>query len=76
MTTAVSESVREKAHRLLTSGCVTVIARAGQDTTATVLGDHGRYEIRRRRGGWHCTCANFGRCSHLEAVLLICGGER
>lgn len=76
MSTIVSENVTAKAHRLLTAGCVTVVGRVGQQITVTVLGDHGRYEVRRRRGGWSCGCACYGRCSHLEAALLICGGER
>lgn len=76
MTGVVSETVTTKVHRLLTSGSVTVVGRVGQEITATVLGDHGRYEVRRRRGGWSCTCANYMRCSHMTAVMTVCGGER
>lgn len=76
MTATVSETVAVKAARLLTSGSVSIVHRVDRDVIATVLGDTGRYEVVRRRGGWHCDCASYGRCSHLVAVLLVVGGER
>lgn len=76
MNATASEAVIAKAKRLLASGSVTVVGRVGDEIVATVLGDAGRYEVTRRRGGWSCTCPNRGRCSHMTAVLLVCGGER
>lgn len=76
MTAVVTENVAVKAARLLTSGSVTVVHRVDRNVIAIVFGDTGTYEVRRRRGGWSCTCPNHGRCSHLTATLLVCGGER
>lgn len=76
MSVRTTETVTAKARRLVASGAVTVTHRVGQEITASVLGDSGRYEVTRRRGGWSCSCPNYIRCSHLAAVLLVCGGEQ
>jgi hypothetical protein len=66
----VSEFVREKADRLLTSGAVEVSC-AENGLTATVIGDHGRYLLIREPDRWRCTCPARVRCSHLEAVERV-----
>lgn len=68
-----SGKVTAKADRLLTSGAVTVIAADAWRMSVAVVGDHGRYEVLRRRGGWSCSCPCWGRCAHLTAALLIAG---
>jgi hypothetical protein len=67
----VSEFVRDKAERLLTSGCVEV-ACGENGLTATVTGDHGRYLLVREPDRWRCTCpARTERCSHVIALERV-----
>lgn len=75
ITPYASEKVQEKAARLLASGSVTVVEATACEFTATVVGDTGRYEVVRRRGGWSCDCQCYRRCSHLTAVLRIAGAR-
>jgi hypothetical protein len=66
----VSERVREKAERLLTTGRVTVSC-GEYSITATVIGDHGRYVLVRDPDRWRCTCPARVRCAHVEAVERV-----
>lgn len=63
-----------KAHRLLTSGAVTVTVADGQHVTAMVRGDHGEYFVSWSDGDlrWMCSCPSMrARCSHVIAVELV-----
>lgn len=68
------ESITEKAVRLLAAGKVTITRVQGNTIDATVTGDNDTYTVRRRRGGWTCTCpaaTHNRRCAHLHAAQLI-----
>lgn len=72
------ETITEKAVRLLAAGKVTVVRVQGATIDATVDGDHDQYDVRRRRGGWDCSCPaaiHRRRCAHLEAIQLITKGD-
>jgi uncharacterized Zn finger protein len=71
MTTVATESVDQKAGRLLASGAVTVLVCDDSFTIAHVCGDHGVHEVNWRYGAWSCTCPAFGDCSHRRAVRLV-----
>jgi hypothetical protein len=73
----MTESLQEKAHRILLSGRLTVVSVVGQTIEARAEGDHGVYRLGYQApGGWWCECARRqlggrGRaCSHLAALAL------
>jgi hypothetical protein len=67
-----------KAHRLLSTGRLTVTLVSPERVEATCRGDTGAYEVGYEPGrGWFCTCAYHGReCSHLIACCLVVVPER
>ena len=66
-----TENAVRKAARLLADGSVYVIVTDAAHTAARVRGDHGIYDVNWIHGGWACTCAAFGECSHIAAVRLV-----
>jgi hypothetical protein len=66
------EDFRTKAQRLLGEGRLTVQAVTGKEIRVTCRGDSGEvYRVGYSRGGWSCDCAALGRCSHLQALMLV-----
>ena len=68
--------VRAKAERLLAEGRVRVDLASGSTAHVSVRGDSATYVVVRGRGGWRCTCPAWGRCSHLEAAMLVVEPKR
>jgi hypothetical protein len=66
----VSDAIRAKSDRLLTSGRV-VVTCSEDGVTATVEGDHGRYTLIRAGGSWLCPCPARRKCSHAFAVERV-----
>jgi uncharacterized Zn finger protein len=67
-------SVSEKAIRLLVAGRVRVLTADAHSLTATVVGDHGEYEVEVRGRETTCSCpARRPLCSHATAVGLVAG---
>ena len=65
-------TISEKATALLAGHRVQVIGAGERAIWARVRGDHGVYDVRWSRvEGWHCSCPNLRRCSHIEAVTLV-----
>ena len=66
------ENVAAKARRLLTEGRVMVTFAVGNLIEADVRGDSGHvYHVIHSPGKWSCPCEARGRCSHVQAVMLI-----
>ncbi len=65
------ENTDTKAARLLTQGCVQVLACMPEHVTARVRGDHGIHDVNLSGGVWSCSCPALGWCSHLAAVYLV-----
>jgi uncharacterized Zn finger protein len=66
------ENAAVKARRLLGEGRVDVRHRQGPELRAFVRGDSGEvHEAGHVRGSWYCSCAAYGRCSHMAALMLI-----
>jgi uncharacterized Zn finger protein len=61
-----------KARRLLAEGRVIVTRVDGRDVSAIVRGDSAEfYSVSHRSGSWACDCAALGRCSHVQALMLV-----
>lgn len=66
------ENYLDKARRLLGEGRLTVHAVDGRQIRARCRGDSGEdYTVNYSRGGWSCDCEALGRCSHLQALMLV-----
>jgi len=74
----VTEAMFQKAKRLLSSGCVTVLEVTPERVVARVAGDNGEYEVTKTRGDrFRCSCPSLRwRCSHVVAVELVVGVAR
>jgi hypothetical protein len=70
-----SETVEDKAGRLLLAGRVRVLEVIPGRALVQVEGDTGRWTVAYRRGRWGCPCPAPGwrRCSHLAAAELVVG---
>jgi uncharacterized Zn finger protein len=68
----VRENAMTKARRLLGEGRVIVTAINGRNVDAVVRGDSAElYSVTHRSGSWACDCAALGRCSHVQALILV-----
>ena len=68
----MTESVREKSDRLLTTGSVRITWTSPGLVMAIVNGDTDNYVVELHSGRWTCTCpARTDHCSHLRAVWLV-----
>jgi hypothetical protein len=69
----VSVATEAKATRLLAERRVQVKFCTDGIVAASVLGDHGIYDIRwNRLTGWSCSCPSWHRrCTHVEAVAGV-----
>jgi hypothetical protein len=68
----VRENYLAKARRLLGEGRLTVEAVGVREVRASCRGDSGEvYSVRYAPGGWSCDCEALGRCSHLQALMLV-----
>ncbi len=67
----MTETVADKADRLLTTRCVQVKACGPETVVAVVRGDTSVHDVDLHRGRWSCSCAARRNCSHLEAVWLV-----
>ena len=66
------EGVPVKARRLLCEDRVIVRLAVGTMIEAQVRGDSGHtYEVVHGQGRWRCDCEARGRCSHIQALMLI-----
>ena len=66
------ENAAEKARRLLTEGRVRVLHATRHRIDAVVVGDSAEaYQVRADASGYTCTCPAIGRCSHLQALMLV-----
>lgn len=66
------EDAATKARRLLAEGRVIVTHVDGRDVSAIVRGDSAElYSVTHRSGSWACDCAALGRCSHVQALMLV-----
>ena len=66
------ESAITKARRLLGEGRVIVTRLDGRSVDAVVRGDSAElYSVTHRSGSWACDCAALGRCSHVQALMLV-----
>ena len=70
------ETAEGKARRLLAEGAVHVHTADENRVTARVRGASGVYDVTWLGGRWSCTCAAYGRCSHVKAVRLCTMGQR
>lgn len=68
-----TETLTNKATRLLTKGRVQVIWATDQAISARARGDSGGiWDIHwSRLLGWSCTCPAYGECSHVRAVANV-----
>jgi len=64
----ITETVREKAWRLIHQGRVTILYQSEDVLAGIVQGDHGLYAVQIDPDGWHCDCPAHVRCSHVEAL--------
>ena len=77
--TAPSDAVKEKAHRLASTGAVTNVTVTPSQTTALVKGDHNDYTVTLSpAGAAACSCPwgcyhSPGRayCSHVYALQIV-----
>ena len=63
-----------KAKRLLGEGRLTVRRVEGSTVSASCRGDSGEvYDVGHdpSQGTWYCTCEAKGRCSHMQATMLV-----
>ena len=61
-----------KARRLLGEGRLTVRSAGPEGVRASCRGDSGQlYRVGYQPGAWHCDCPALGRCSHLQALMLV-----
>jgi uncharacterized Zn finger protein len=66
------ENFSAKARRLLGEGRVIITHVDGRDVRAVVRGDSAEfYSVTHRSGSWACTCPALGRCSHVQALMLV-----
>jgi uncharacterized Zn finger protein len=66
------ENAMAKARRLLAEGRLIVTAVDGRNIDAVVRGDSAElYSVTHRSGSWACDCAALGRCSHVQALMLV-----
>jgi hypothetical protein len=66
------ENAATKARRLLAEGRLIVTRVDGRDVSAIVRGDSaGIYSVTHRSGSWACDCPTLGRCSHVQALMLV-----
>jgi uncharacterized Zn finger protein len=66
------EDAATKARRYFGEGRVDVRHRIGAELRAYIRGDSGEvYQAGHVRGSWFCDCPAYGRCSHLQALMLI-----
>jgi len=66
------ENFTAKARRLLAEGRVIVTHVDGRDVRAVVRGDSAEiYSVTHHAGTWACDCAALGRCSHVQALMLV-----
>jgi hypothetical protein len=66
-----SETIEDKAGRMLTDHCVFVRIAMPNHVVATIRGDHGIHSVDLTHGRWTCSCAATGGCSHLAAVMAV-----
>ena len=61
-----------KARRLLGEGRVVITRVDGRHVDAVVRGDSAElYSVSHHSGSWACDCAALGRCSHVQALMLV-----
>jgi uncharacterized Zn finger protein len=66
------ENAMAKARRLLGEGRVIVTAVDGRNIDAVIRGDSAElYRVSHRSGSWACDCPALGRCSHVQALMLV-----
>ena len=66
------EDAMTKARRLLGEGRVVITRVDGRDVAALVRGDSAEiYSVTHHAGIWACDCAALGRCSHVQALMLV-----
>ena len=65
------ENYYVKAQRLLGEGRLTVRRVDGQTISASCRGDSGELYNVGHDGSWYCTCEAKGRCSHMQAAMLV-----
>jgi uncharacterized Zn finger protein len=66
------EDYASKARRYLTEGRLTVRRADPHAITATCRGDSAEvYRVGCAHGEWFCTCPAKGRCSHMQALMLV-----
>jgi uncharacterized Zn finger protein len=66
-----TESIEDKAKRLLASHSVFVKWSTPDHVCAVVRGDSGTYDVDLHSGRWTCTCPASTTCPHLAAVMLV-----
>lgn len=66
-----TETIEDKAARLLTAGNVHLVTVRPGVVVAHVAGDSGVWDVALQDGRWSCTCPAVRGCSHLEAVYLV-----
>lgn len=72
----VSDSVLEKAGRLLVDGKLEVTFRDGDKIVATCLGDSGeKHSLQSSGGVGLCSCPAVSVCSHLLALAMVTGNQ-
>jgi hypothetical protein len=66
------EDAASKARRLLSEGRIRIVAADRHEIRALAWGDSGeQYDVVYEPGGWTCSCAAFGPCSHKLGAMLI-----
>jgi uncharacterized Zn finger protein len=68
------ENAFVKARRLLGEGRLVVHHVVHDDSViqATCRGDSGEiYSVGHEPGRWYCDCPSLGRCSHVQALMLV-----
>ena len=66
------ENYLVKARRLLGEGRLVLQRVSGSAIQATCRGDSGEvYDVGHEPGQWFCSCPALGRCSHLQALMLV-----
>ena len=67
-----TETIDAKAARLLAEGRVQVVWATDGLVQGKVRGDSGVHDVRwTRTGGWNCSCAAYGECSHRLAIAAV-----
>lgn len=62
------ETKRDKAHRMLTEGRITILGVNGDTGYALCRSDGVTYEITWKQGVWRCSCLARTTCAHRLAV--------